>query len=53
MTKFGQAEFCEYIVKLFVESNLTKVLTEDEKQDLNSRNADDIYSEFLSSKDAA
>uniref|UniRef100_UPI003FEEA49B hypothetical protein n=1 Tax=Ruminococcus bicirculans (ex Wegman et al. 2014) TaxID=1160721 RepID=UPI003FEEA49B len=53
MTKFGQAEYLENIAKAFVEHKLDKLLKESEKQDFNSRNTEDIFEKFQSSKDAA
>lgn len=53
MTKFGQAEFADFITKNFVINRLEKLLTENEKASLNSKNAEDIYKKFSSSKDAA
>ncbi len=53
MTKFGQAEFAEFLAKLFMESKLSKMLETEEKQSFSSRNKEDIYKEFPSSKDAA
>lgn len=53
MTKFGQAEFADFITENFVKNRLDKLLEENEKQNLNIRNAEDIYRTFPSSKDAA
>lgn len=52
MTKFGQAEYIDFMVKTFTDK-LDKILEENEKQNFNSRNAEDIYKKFPSSKDAA
>lgn len=52
MTKFGQAEYNDFMAKVFADK-LDKILEEDEKQNFNSRNTEDIYKEFASSKDAA
>lgn len=53
MTKFGQAEFADFITETFVKNRLEKLLAENEKMSLNSRNAEDIYRKFPSSRDAA
>ncbi len=53
MTKFGQAEFAEYLAEIFVEKQLDKMLETAEKQNFSSRNTEDIYKEFPSAKDAA
>lgn len=53
MTKFGQAEFADFITEIFMKSRLEQLLTENEKTSLNSRNSEDIYRNFPSSKDAA
>ncbi|HEZ7987139.1 MAG TPA: hypothetical protein RWO09_09460 [Ruminococcus sp.] len=53
MTKFGQAEFANFIAEIFVKDKLEKLLAESEKTSLNSRNTEDIYRKFSSSKDAA
>ena len=52
MTKFGQAEFSDYMARMFSDK-ISKILEESEKQNFNSRNAEDIYKKFPSSKDAA
>lgn len=52
MTKFGQAEYNDFIAKMFVDK-LDKILETSEKKDFSNRNTEDIYKEFLSSKDAA
>ena len=52
MTKFGQAEYNDYIAKMFV-NKLDKILETSEKQDFSNRNTEDIYREFPSAKDAA
>ena len=52
MTKFGQAEYNNYIAKMFV-NKLDKILETSEKQDFSNRNTEDIYREFSSIKDAA
>lgn len=53
MTKLGQAEFAEFLVELFMESKLGKMLETEEKQNLSSRNTEDIYKEFPSVNDVA
>ena len=53
MIKFGQAEFANFITETFVKNRLEKILVENEKTSLNSRNTEDIYKNFPSSKDAA
>ena len=53
MTKFGQAEFADYITENFVKNRLEKLLAENEKASLSSKNSEDIYRKFPSSKDAA
>lgn len=52
MTKFGQAEYSDFMARIFVD-RLDKILEEIEKQNFNNRNTEDIYKEFASSKDAA
>ena len=52
MTKFGQAEYIDFMAKLFADK-LDKILEKSEKQNLNSKNAEDIYRKFPSSKDVA
>ncbi len=51
MTKFGQAEFADFIMETFLKNRLEKLLAENEKTSLNSRNKEDIYKNFPSSKD--
>ena len=53
MTKFGQAEFAEFLAEIFTKSKLDKILETAQKQDFSSRNTEDIYREFPSAKDAA
>ena len=53
MTKFGQAEFAEYLAEIFINNKLDKMLKTAEKQNFSSKNAEDIYKEFPSAKDAA
>lgn len=52
MTKFGQAEYNDFMAKVFADK-LDKILEASEKQNFNSRSTEDIYKEFASSKDAA
>ena len=52
MIKFGQAEYNDYMAKMFL-NKLDKILETSEKKDFSSRNTEDIYREFPSSKDAA
>ena len=52
MTKFGQAEYNDFMARIFADK-LDKLLKESEKQDFNSRNTEDIFRKFQSSKDAA
>ena len=50
MIKFGQAEYNDYMAKMFADK-LDKILETSEKQNFSSRNTEDIYREFPSSKD--
>lgn len=52
MTKFGQAEYNDFMARIFADK-LDEILEASEKQNYNSRNTEDIYKEFASSKDAA
>jgi len=52
MTKFGQAEYNDFMARVFV-GKLNEILEEAEKQNFNSKNTEDIYSQFSSSRDAA
>lgn len=52
MTKFGQAEYNDFMARIFADK-LDEILEATEKQDFNIRNTEDIYKEFASSKDAA
>ena len=52
MTKFGQAEYNDFMARIFADK-LDTILEESEKQDFNSRNTEDIFRKFQSSKDAA
>ena len=53
MPKFGQAEFAEFLVEMFMKNKLDKILESNEKKNLSSRNTEDIYREFPSSKEIA
>ncbi len=53
MPKFGQAEFAEFLVEMFMKNKLDKILESNEKKDFSRRNAEDIYREFPSSKEIA
>lgn len=53
MTKFGQAEFAEFLAEIFVKNKLDKMLEDSEKRNFSSRNTEDIYKKFSSAKDAA
>lgn len=53
MTKFGQAEYLENLAKAFVEHKLDEILEAAEKQNFSSKNTEDIYGQFPSSRDAA
>lgn len=52
MNKFGQAEYSDFIARIFADK-LDKILEESEKQNYINRNTEDIYKEFAPSKDAA
>ena len=52
MTKFGQAEFAEFLAEIFTKNKLDKILETAQKQDFSSKNTEDIYREFPSAKDA-
>lgn len=52
MIKFGQAEYNDFMAKVFADK-LDEILEAAEKQIFNCRNTEDIYKEFASSKDAA
>ena len=52
MTKFGQAEYNDFMARIFADK-LDKLLKESEKQNYINRNTEDICKEFASSKDAA
>ena len=52
MPKFGQAEFAEFLVEMFMKNKLDKILESNEKKNFSSKNSEDIYKNFPSSKDA-
>ena len=52
MNKFGQAEYGDFMARIFADK-LDEILEESEKQNFSSRNTEDIFREFQSSKDAA
>ena len=52
MNKFGQAEYSDFMARIFADK-LDKILEESEKQNYINRNTEDIYSQFPSSRDAA
>ena len=52
MTKFGQAEYNDFMARAFADK-LDKILKAAEKQNFSNKNTEDIYKEFTSSKDAA
>ncbi len=49
MTKFGQAEYSDFMARIFADK-LDKILEESEKQNFNNRNTEDIYMEFRRQK---
>lgn len=51
MIKFGQAEYIDFMARIFADK-ISNILEESEKQNFNSRNGEDIYRKFPSSKDA-
>lgn len=53
MTKFGQAEFAEFLSEIFVKEKLDKMLENSEKKNFSGRNTEDIYKKFPSAKDTA
>ena len=52
MTKFVQAEYCDFMARVFADK-LDEILDADDKQNFNSKNTEDIYGQFASSRDAA
>ena len=50
MTKFGQAEYSDFMARGFADK-LDEILEAAEKQNFSSRNTEDIFREFTSSKD--
>lgn len=51
MKRYGQAEYIDFMARVFADK-LDKILEVVEKQNFNSKNAEDIYSQFPSSRDA-
>jgi len=51
MTKFGQAEFAEFLAEVFMKDKLDQMLESTEKKIFSSKNAEDIYRELPSSRD--
>ncbi len=45
MTKFGQAEYSDFMAKVFADK-LDEILETAEKQNFNNKNTEDIYSQF-------
>ena len=52
MTKFGQAEYSDFMARVFADK-LDEILETTEKQNFNRRNTEDVYGQFPSSRDAA
>ena len=52
MTKFGQAEYSDFMARVFA-GKLDEILEAADKQNFNSKNTEDIYGQFPSSRDAA
>lgn len=52
MTKFGQAEYGDFMARMFADK-LVEILKETEIQNFSNRNTEDIFRKFRSSKDAA
>ena len=50
MPKFGQAEYSDFMARVFADK-LDEILEAAEKQNFSSRNTEDIFREFTSSKD--
>ena len=50
MTKFGQAEYSDFMARVFADK-LDEILEAAEKQNFSSRNTENIFREFTSSKD--
>ena len=46
MTKFGQAEYNDFMARIFADK-LDKLLKESEKHNYINRNTEDIYKEFV------
>ena len=52
MSKFGKAEYCDFMARVFADK-LEEILDADDIQYFNSNNTEDIYGQFPSSRDAA
>ena len=52
MTKFGETGYCEFMARAFADK-LDEILEQTEKQNFSSKNTEDIYGQFPSSRDAA
>ena len=52
MTKFGQAEFAEFLAEIFMKDKLDQMLESAEKKIFSRKNTEDIYRELPSSRDA-
>ena len=52
MTKFGQAEYSDFMAKVFADK-LDEILETAEKQNFNNKKTEDIYIQCPSSWDAA
>ena len=50
MTKFGQAEYSDFMARVFADK-LDEILEAADKQNFNSKNTEDIYGQFPSSRD--
>jgi hypothetical protein len=50
MDKFGQAEYNDFVAKVFADK-LDEILKADEKKNFTIKNAEDMYRNFPSSKD--
>ena len=45
MTKFGQAEYSDFMARVFADK-LDEILEQTEKQNFSSKNTEDIYGQF-------
>lgn len=52
MTKFGQAEFAEFLAEVFMKDKLAQMLKSAEKKIFSRKNTEDIYRELPSSRNA-